>query len=35
VLCKAGAADVAHNQLKLEAIHVGSLIGSGTAPTDP
>ena len=35
VLCKAGAAGVSHNQFKLEAIQVGSLIGSGTAPTDP
>jgi hypothetical protein len=35
VLCKAGATGVLHDQLKLEAIQVGSLTGGGTVPIDP
>jgi hypothetical protein len=34
VLCKAGAAGVLHDQLKLEAIQVGSLTGGGNVPVD-
>jgi hypothetical protein len=35
VSCKAGAAGVLHNQLKLEAIQVASLTGGGSVPVDP
>jgi hypothetical protein len=35
VLCKAGAAGVTHDQLKLDAIEVGSLTGGGYVPVDP
>jgi hypothetical protein len=35
VLCKAGAAGVLHDQLKLEAIQVSTLTGGGKVPVDP